>query len=195
MQESIERFRDNSRRAADDPDLVPKLHALFHSHAGDNLDQIVKGVDHFYLCRFLTCLYVGPSTHWIVSKSGGQFRCPDCGQQYRPWRSIGGSDSYIAAQKIMVFDHCQDSDYDFTPAAVIQEFGGPQRNREVQMVLTMWPDTDVTNLINNFKAPPMASSFDHWCNCLLKIIFVRCCCSGDHRWLAGRVDKQDIPGA
>ena len=170
MQEASSRFSANLKKAADDPDLMPKLTALFIEHAADNLSEIVKGVDDYYLCRRKGCNFVGPNTHWIISGSKGQYRCPDCGERYHPWAKIEGSDTFIPAQKIMIFDKSADADFSFVPAAVIQEFGSPVCNREVQMVLTVWPNTELQNMLNDFKAPPISSSLDHWCSCLCKLI-------------------------
>ena len=169
MVRGLHRFTDNMKKAADDPDLIPKLEYVFHEHAADNLDEIVHGVEDYYLCRRKGCLFVGPNTHWIISSTEGQFRCPDCGERYFPWKKIEGSDTFIPAQKILIFD--KGDDFRFLPQAVLSEFGSMVDPRDVEMVLTLWPDTTTQNLINEFKAEaPIASSLGHWFSCLCKFI-------------------------
>jgi hypothetical protein len=105
MAKGFDRFTNNMKKAADDPDLVPKLEFLFHDHAADFLDEITEGIHDHYLCRRKGCNFVGPNAHWIISSTGGQFRCPDCGERYQPWRSIEDKthDTFIPAQKILIF--------------------------------------------------------------------------------------------
>ena len=86
--------------AATDELLESKLTFLFHDRAGDNLSEIMNRMDDYYMCRRKACCFVGPNTHWIKSASGGQFRCPDCGEKYKPWVKLEGSDTFLPCSKI-----------------------------------------------------------------------------------------------
>eukprot|EP00969_Alexandrium_andersonii_P104235 4600624-Alexandrium_andersonii.AAC.1 len=54
--------------------------------------EIVPGTDEFFLCRRRTCLTVCRNTDWATTdKNGrGHDRCPNCGEQFRPWKEQPG---------------------------------------------------------------------------------------------------------
>jgi len=153
MAKGFDRFTNNMKKAADDPDLIPKLESLFHDHAADFLDEITEGINDHYLCRRKGCNFVGPNAHWIISSTGGQFRCPDCGERYQPWRSIKDKthDTFIPAQKILIFSRIDDADFVLVPKDYCERYVNAKANGKVSMVLTLWPDTITQNLINEFK--------------------------------------------
>ena len=153
MAKGFDRFTNNMKKAADDPDLVPKLEFLFHDHAADFLEEITEGINDHYLCRRKGCNFVGPNTHWIISSTGGQFRCPDCGERYQPWRSVEdkNNDTFIPAQKILIFSRLDDADCRLLSKALLKDYVSMPVKRDVSMVLTLWPDTITQNLINEFN--------------------------------------------
>ena len=145
----------------DDEMLGSKLAFLLHESAGHYLSEIMNRMDDYYMCRRKACCFVGPNTHWIQSASGGQFRCPDCGEQYKPWVKLKGSDTFLPCNKILIFGVLDGLDHD--------KFEFPT---EIQMQLTLWPDIVTESLINEFKAETnIASAQCHWWSCLYKYEF------------------------
>jgi hypothetical protein len=135
----------------------------------------MNGLDDYYMCRRIECGFVGPNAHWIKSVSGGKFRCPDCGEQHHPWVKIEGSDAFIPAQKILIFGLLdtgpEKRSFELKSPALFDhsEFEFPTN---IQMQLTMWPDTVTQSLINEFKAEThIASVHCHWWSCLYKCEF------------------------
>ena len=142
----------------DDEMLEPKLTFLCPESAGHNLSEIMNRMDDYYMCRRKACCFVGPNAHWIKSASGGQFRCPDCGEQYKPWVKLKGSDTFLPCNKILIFGALHGLDHD--------KFEFPT---EIRMHLVLWPDTVTESLINEFKAETnIASVHCHWWSCLYK---------------------------
>ena len=162
--------------AADDEMLESKLTFMFHEQAGDNLSEIMEGVGCYYIDRRKECGFVGPNTHWIRSAGGGKFRCPDCGQQYHPWVKIEGSETFLPAQRILIFGML-----DTSPAKASFELRSPalfdltefRFPTAIQTQLTLWPDTVTESLINEFKAKTtIVIVHCHWSSCLYKCEFV-----------------------
>ena len=64
----------------------------------------VLGVAFFHLCRVKTCLFYGPDSEWVEDANGNHFRCPACGELYRPW-AVG--DNLVACHDVLVLQHPQ----------------------------------------------------------------------------------------
>jgi hypothetical protein len=117
--------------------------------------RLFKGVDEFYLCRFMDCLYVCRNTQWI--DNGGQYCCPACSRQYRPWVQSGGR---TTANKVLVLE---------LTGKDIQAWSecGTKSAREVERVLKgyqlagegkaevvfpiLWVETTTQALMNRYK--------------------------------------------
>ena len=129
--------------AANDEMLESKLTFLFHEGAGDNLSEIMNGVDDYYMCRRKVCCFVGPNAHWIKSAGGGKFRCPDCGEKCQTWVKLQGSEAFLPFQKILIFGAL-----DTSPAKRSFKLKSPalfdhtkfEFPTDIQMQLTLWPD-------------------------------------------------------
>jgi len=64
----------------------------------------VLGVAFFHLCRVKTCLFYRPDSEWVEAANGNHFRCPACGELYRPW-AVG--DNLVACHDVLVLQHPQ----------------------------------------------------------------------------------------
>ena len=124
------------------------------------VDVIVDGVNQYWICRHIDCLYVGPAVCWIKNGEGGwQFRCPDCTRVYAPWIKSGGR---INAQKCLVINETGVKPIQpigdeahgivlYPPFAVRQTIINLIRV-PAEMMLTEWPNTSSEDLINTLKA-------------------------------------------
>ena len=56
------------------------------------LTMVTEGVSLSFLCRMPGCLFYGDNAMW-VQRAGGkhQFKCPCCGEMFRPWADYKGS--------------------------------------------------------------------------------------------------------
>ena len=52
-----------------------------------NITDIAKGVSVSIMCRHTNCFFYGMIDQWIKHVYFEEFRCPQCGQVYRPWTS------------------------------------------------------------------------------------------------------------
>jgi hypothetical protein len=119
----------------------------------------VDGVNQYWICRHVDCLFVGPAVCWIKNGDGGwQFRCPDCMRLYAPWVQSG---CRIKAQKCLVLNETGKAVLPiadekagrnlYPPFAVRQTILSLNRSAS-EMMLTEWPNTASEELINVLKA-------------------------------------------
>eukprot|EP00969_Alexandrium_andersonii_P279260 12343073-Alexandrium_andersonii.AAC.1 len=68
------------------------------SEAAQWASEILPGTDEFFLCRQRGCLTVCRNTDWATTdkNGGGHYRCPTCGEIFRPWQEQPG---YVKAYK------------------------------------------------------------------------------------------------
>ena len=101
--QAAETFVMEWQKQAENPDYVPLLDSgsVMQHDLAQWVDMVVPGVEEYYICRHRLCHNVCLSREWIhnVAAGGGQYRCPACGEQYRPWREQPG---YCTANKIFV---------------------------------------------------------------------------------------------
>ena len=99
--EAAKEWRGQLIKKAEDESYTPELTSRFVPDAMmQNAHKLVKGVDEFFLCRFLDCLYVCRNTQWIPNCGlEGQFCCPACGRQYMPWVQSTGR---VEANKVLI---------------------------------------------------------------------------------------------
>ena len=55
------------------------------------LSSMQEGVDLMYLCRMPECLYFGLNSQWVKHVTKEQFKCPCCGEQYKPSSTYKGA--------------------------------------------------------------------------------------------------------
>lgn len=128
-------------------------HLLIPSHLSEFMTSVVEGVNIDWICRRVDCLMVVHAAHWIKRSECHKFRCPSCGERYRPWYgssySIRPSDTFIDAQKVLCLE------------AVASVATGVQECSELadirkdassvdSMFLMQWPDTSTQSLIDKF---------------------------------------------
>jgi len=92
-------YRQEIERVAN----IPEIHTttagwtLSSTEAG-YLTEIAHGVTISFMCRQKGCLFFGKNDQWIKHVESEHFRCPQCGERYRPW-SFGKGE--FPAQKVL----------------------------------------------------------------------------------------------
>jgi hypothetical protein len=126
---------------------------LLPSQIQDFCSEILENMADYYLCRSgsdgaygsnSVCGYFGPPTQWAATSlhtlDGGHWRCPVCGQQYRPWQA---KPSYFAGNKILVVEALHGDVT--TPTGEVLKQGG------VRYIPFVWADTRTTGLTGALK--------------------------------------------
>ena len=141
------KWDDDMRQKSEDPTFVPPLAEVFVSDfEAQFMSEIVTGLDEYFMCRQKHCMFVCRNTDWIHNAAHNppqkgdpvHYRCPKCGQQYRPWMQ---KPNYCKANKVYVLDQ-QSACY----------LDGTEILKGTVMVYPIeWPDTPTTNLVNEFK--------------------------------------------
>ena len=115
---------------SEDPTWVPTVTGLKITdpnkvYALDFLHSITDTVHRFYMCRHSTCRAFSLNTCWAVNKYKTHFRCPRCGQQYRPWRQQPG---YVPASHVWVVE-------------------SKDKNIPDTLIMSVWPNTADDNWV------------------------------------------------
>ena len=55
------------------------------------LTNLGKGTSLSFLCRMPNCLYYSMNHEWVESLGSYHFKCPRCGEQFRPWTEYKGA--------------------------------------------------------------------------------------------------------
>jgi uncharacterized C2H2 Zn-finger protein len=79
-----------------------------------------------FLCRMPGCMFFGKNSQWVESRSSYHFKCPKCGELFRPWADYKGS---VAASYVL-------------------SFIDPSTGLRVNMPTT-WPPSEDMNWLNN----------------------------------------------
>ena len=66
------------------------------------LTRVQEGIDLMFICRMPKCMFFGLNTDWVKHVSKEQFKCPCCGEQYRP--SADYKNSVEAAYMLQIVD-------------------------------------------------------------------------------------------
>jgi hypothetical protein len=117
------------------------------THLMDFVDKVLPGLDEYYMCRVRGCAMVCLAVNWVNNHPvGGQYRCPACGEQYRPWLNKQG---YYKANKV-IFTYEQENKHQ--PLLVPGSSDGPVSKNVVNVFPVIWPDTATSMLRDRIKA-------------------------------------------
>jgi hypothetical protein len=90
-----EEYFTELKKAADDPSYAASVdgHTLCAEEAS-YLTVIAAGITESFVCRMPDCWYFGMNDQWIKRKCSWHFKCPACGEQYRPAADYKGSSDF-----------------------------------------------------------------------------------------------------
>ena len=93
------------------------------------------------------------AAHWIKRFECHQFRCPCCGERYRPWHassfSVRKSDAFIDAQKVLCLEDVASIATGVQDCAELFDMRKDAPSVD-SMFLMQWPDTSTQSLIDKF---------------------------------------------
>ena len=158
------------KERATNPNYVPRLQTItsLTDYLADFVDEVLPGVNEHYFCRQKTCGHIGLAAEWPHNHPNGQYRCPLCAEQYRPWLDKPG---YYKANKVYVT--CQDAVTDEMHQRMtakirsegMDDTGPPDASNAVpdqqggsaqwKAYPIVWQDTSTRNLITELKAIAM----------------------------------------
>lgn len=138
---------DEWQRKAADGAYVPTLEVtLTDDWLLQFVDEILPGVNEYFLCRHRECLTMTRNCDWLHNcPDGGHFLCSQCGEQYRPWTQKPG---YVRCNKVWVVEAAG--------------AGGPAPDGPCtwHVIPATWADTATQVMLNKMKeimAPPVAA--------------------------------------
>ena len=124
------------------------------------LNEIVQGVDQYFMCRRIGCLFVGLNCMWSFVVGYCRYRCPLCGQKYVPWQDRAMS---VKAQKCLVLENIHG--LALTDQGILLPGGATEagasietvstpvgRQPRVTMYMCEWSNTTDQALLNDFMA-------------------------------------------
>jgi hypothetical protein len=135
---------------AENPEYITKLDCeiLTSTHHMDFVDQILPGIDEYYMCRHKECSMVCRASEWVNNLPNYQYRCPACGEIYRPWMSKPG---YWPTNKVIfTYDEVNLQSGKAVLAAGSSE--GPVGKNTVSIFPVIWPDTATDLMKDRIKA-------------------------------------------
>ena len=92
-------------KAANDPSYASTADAqTLTAQEASYLTNLSKGTSLSFLCRMPDCLFYGMNHEWVESLNSYHFKCPRCGEQFRPWSDQKGAVQAIAAVMAMMTD-------------------------------------------------------------------------------------------
>jgi hypothetical protein len=137
MDDSIQKVQEQDYVTAMDCEETTSTHTVGF------VEKVLIGLGDYFICRQKHCSMVCLSTHWVHNKPNGNYRCPACGEQYRPWKEQPG---YWRANKVFVY-------YDAGRAELAAgSSDGLADNDQVMIFPVIWPDEAVQEIIDRFKA-------------------------------------------
>lgn len=101
LQINAEYLKDKDAEARD-PTYVTSVDG---KHVGSEYLQFLQTmfdgiISRVYICRHINCGFFSLNIYWIPSYSNGQFRCPNCGEQYQAFRTHEG---LVPAHHVFIF--------------------------------------------------------------------------------------------
>jgi hypothetical protein len=148
--EVMDNWVDDSIQKVQEPDYVTAMDCeeTTSTHIMEFVDKVLPGLDEYYICRQKHCSLVCLSTHWVHNKPSGHYRCPACGEQYRPWTERLG---YWKTNKVFVsYDEVGLQEGRAELAAGSSD--GLAHKNLVMIFPVMWPDTATQVMIDRIKA-------------------------------------------
>jgi predicted RNA-binding Zn-ribbon protein involved in translation (DUF1610 family) len=150
MLEAFEEWRDQWIQKTQDRSHVTDMDVeeCISTPFMELVDKVLPGVDEYYICRQKSCSMVCLSTHWVNNYPSGQYRCPACGEMYRPWNSRPSqwktNKVYIAYDEVGL--QVGKAELAAGSSEVLDH-----RNL-VRIFPVMWPDTSTQVMIDRIKA-------------------------------------------
>jgi hypothetical protein len=114
----------------------------------DFVDQILPGIDEYYMCRQKDCSMVCQATNWVNNSPNYQFRCPACGEQYRPWKDQSG---YWPTNKV-IFTYDEVNLQSGRAVLAAGSSDGTVGPNLVNVYPVIWPDTSTEQMKARIKA-------------------------------------------
>ena len=135
----MDHWVDEWSKKVDNPDYIPAMDCeeTTTTHLMEFVDKVLPGLDEYYICRQKICSMVCLSTHWVHNNPNGQFRCPACGEQYRPWKEQPG---YWKTNKVFVTYDDVGLQAGRAELAAGSSDGLAHKN-QVMVFPVIWPDT------------------------------------------------------
>ena len=132
------------------PDYAPAMDCeeTTSTHLIEFVDQVLPGLDEYFICRQKTCSLVCNSTNWIHNHPNGQYRCPACGEQYQAWKDQPG---YWRTNKVYItYDEVglQEGKAELAPGSS----DGLAHTNQVMIFPLRWPEAATSVMIDRIKA-------------------------------------------
>jgi hypothetical protein len=112
------------------------------------VEKVVTVQDSWFLCRQKQCSMIIPSEDWVHNRPNGQYRCPACGKQYRPWKL---EPNCWIANKVLIYPRAVCLPVDEAElAAGLSD--GPTDNDQQIVFPVVWPHYIHDESINRFHS-------------------------------------------
>jgi hypothetical protein len=100
------------------------------------VEKVVTVQDIYFLCRQKHCSMVILSEHWVHNQPQSKYRCPACGEQYRPWKL---QPNFWTANKVLPYYGAVCLPEDRAELAAGSS-DGPADDDQVMIFPVHWPD-------------------------------------------------------
>jgi hypothetical protein len=108
------------------------------------LNTVWKGSDEYYMCRLKHCSMLCLSKYWIHNKPNHQYRCPACGEEYRPGQEFP---AYWRANRLFVAHDLvglRSGRDESEEVMILPVMDSHAHHNQVMILPVMWPeDTDI----------------------------------------------------
>jgi hypothetical protein len=150
MLEACEEWEDQWIQKTQDSSHVTDMDVeeSISSHFMHLVDKVMPGVDEYYICRQKYCSMVCLSAHWLNNYPGGNYRCPACGELYRPW--VSSPSKWVTNKVYIAYDEVGLQVGEAELAAGSSEV--LEHRNLVKIFPVIWPDTSTQVLIDRMKA-------------------------------------------
>jgi hypothetical protein len=150
VKEQMQLWVKEWEQKAENPEYITKLDCKLttSTHLMDFVDQILPGMDEYYMCRQRHCSMVCQAINWVNNHPNYQFRCPACGEQYRPWMSKPG---YWPTNKV-IFAYDEVNLQSGKAVVAPGSSDGPVGPNLVNIYPVVWPDTTTEQMKARIKA-------------------------------------------
>jgi hypothetical protein len=116
------------------------------THTEHFVEKVLSVADVYFICRQKHCSMVCLSTH-VLRNDDEHYRCPACGEQYRPWKEQPG---YWKTNRVVVYYNAVHVLEDRAElAAGLSD--GLAVNDQVLIFPVMWPHCELEQIIDLFE--------------------------------------------